>query len=215
MKKSGKYIAFGLLVILVIGWIVVCKPFSSTDNMEFYDAEIIEAEDSQPVSVADETQVVEEAKEPDHDVTATENIEEQPIEETQNDSQDIEEASAEDEIVDATEVAEVTSVEAADSSEDASPEEIKTVSYRFRNKKLLNQHYEKHGIEMGFASAAEYEAAASAVINNPNALSKIEAEDGDYVYYVESSNEFVILSTDGYIRTYFNPSKGIAYYNRQ
>ncbi|MBR1771538.1 MAG: redoxin domain-containing protein [Lachnospiraceae bacterium] len=89
------------------------------------------------------------------------------------------------------------------------------VTYVFRNAKLLNQHYEKHGIEMGFASAAEYEAAASAVINNPNALYKTEKEDGDGVYYVEETNEFVILSTDGYIRTYFQPSNGIKYFNKQ
>ena len=88
-------------------------------------------------------------------------------------------------------------------------------SYRFRNQKLLDQHYNKHGKEMGFKSAAAYEAAASKVINNPNALHKIEKEDGDYVYYVKSSNEFVILSTDGYIRTYFYPSGGLDYYNRQ
>jgi len=96
-----------------------------------------------------------------------------------------------------------------------SESETQTVSYRFRNKKLLNQHYEKHGIEMGFESAADYEAAAAAVITNPNALYKTEKEDGDGVYYVEATNEFVILSTDGYIRTYFNPSGGIDYFNRQ
>lgn len=89
------------------------------------------------------------------------------------------------------------------------------VTYYFRNSNLLNQHYEKHGIEMGFGSAEEYQAAASAVIINPNALSKIEAEDGDFVYYVEATNEFVVLSTDGYIRTYFLPSGGKAYYDRQ
>ena len=46
-------------------------------------------------------------------------------------------------------------------------------------------------------------------------LHKIEAEDGDDVYYLESTNEFVIVSTDGYIRTYFKPEDGIEYYNRQ
>lgn len=99
-------------------------------------------------------------------------------------------------------------------TEEVEPEVV-VASYKFRNSKLLNQHYEKHGIEMGFASAADYEAAASAVITNPNALSKTEAEDGDFVYYVQSTNEFVVLSTDGYIRTYFNPSSGIKYYNKQ
>lgn len=88
-------------------------------------------------------------------------------------------------------------------------------TYTFRNQKLLDQHFEKHGIEMGFATAEEYEAAASAVINNPDALSKKEKEDNDFVYYVEETNEFVILSTDGYIRTYFLPSAGKAYYDRQ
>lgn len=89
------------------------------------------------------------------------------------------------------------------------------VDYRFRNKKLLNSHFEKHGIEMGFDTAAEYEAAASAVVNNKDALHKTEKEDGDDVYYLEDTNEFVIVSKDGYIRTYFNPSDGIRYYNRQ
>ena len=94
-------------------------------------------------------------------------------------------------------------------------EVVEYVKYRFRNYKLLDQHYEKHGIEMGFASREDYEKAASDVINNPNALHKIEKEDGDYVYYVEETNEFVILSTDGYIRTYFLPSGGKKYYDKQ
>jgi len=88
-------------------------------------------------------------------------------------------------------------------------------TYRFRSKKYLNQHYEKHGIEMGFASAEEYEAAASAVINNPDALYKTEKEDGDGCYYIESTNEFVVLSTDGYIRTYFKPDSGKKYFDKQ
>lgn len=89
------------------------------------------------------------------------------------------------------------------------------IEYKFRNNKLLNQHYEKHGIEMGFDSKESYEKAASDVINNPDALHKIEKEDGDFVYYVEATNEFVILSQDGYIRTYFLPSAGKKYYDRQ
>ena len=87
--------------------------------------------------------------------------------------------------------------------------------YKFRNQDLLEQHYKKHGIDMGFSSPEEYEKAAAAVPNNPNALHKTEKEDGDDVYYVESTNEFVIVSTDGYLRTYFNPDRGIDYYNKQ
>ena len=87
--------------------------------------------------------------------------------------------------------------------------------YTFRSQKLLEQHYEKHGIEMGFASAEEYLAAANKVVSSPQALHKKEAEDNDDVYYLEESNEFVIVSEDGYIRTYFLPDGGISYYNRQ
>ncbi len=93
------------------------------------------------------------------------------------------------------------------------------VEYHFRNAKLLNQHFEKHGAEFyddfGYETAKEYEKGASDVINNSEALHKTEAEDGDGVYYIEDTNEFVILSTDGYIRTYFRPDDGINYYNRQ
>ena len=89
------------------------------------------------------------------------------------------------------------------------------IVYHFRTNKLLNDHYKKHGIEMGFKSAAAYEKAACDVINNPDALSKREKEDNDFVFYVVATNEFVVLSTDGYIRTYFLPSAGKAYYDRQ
>lgn len=96
------------------------------------------------------------------------------------------------------------------------PSETATQSdLKFRSAKLLKQHYEKHGVEMGFVSAEEYEAAAAAVVTNPEALHKTEKEDGDDVYYVEATNEFVIVSTDGYLRTYFLPSGGIKYYNKQ
>ena len=92
---------------------------------------------------------------------------------------------------------------------------VESVEYTFRNDGLLQQHYKKHGIEMGFDSAEDYEKAAGEVIQNPEALHKTEAEDGDDVYYVEATNEFVVLSSDGYIRTYFLPDAGIAYFERQ
>lgn len=93
------------------------------------------------------------------------------------------------------------------------------VEYSFRTKKQLEQHFEKHGSEFDgdfdYETAEEYEDGANDVINNPDALYKTEKEDGDGVYYIESTNEFVILSTDGYIRTYFRPTAGIDYFNRQ
>lgn len=85
----------------------------------------------------------------------------------------------------------------------------------FRNESLLREHFDKHGKEMGFTDAKAYEQAAAAVVTNPLSLHKLEAEDKDDVYYLESTNEFVIVSTDGYIRTYFKPDKGKAYFDQQ
>lgn len=87
--------------------------------------------------------------------------------------------------------------------------------YHFRNEDLLESHYKKHGKEMGFSSSKEYEMSASDVVNNPESLHKTEKEDGDDVYYKEDTNEFVVVSTDGYIRTYFNPDSGKKYFDRQ
>ena len=88
-------------------------------------------------------------------------------------------------------------------------------TYSFRQEEYLQEHFEKHGAEFSYASADEYLAGANRVVASPEALHKLEAEDGDDVYYLESTNEFVIVSTDGYIRTYFKPNDGKAYYDRQ
>ena len=89
------------------------------------------------------------------------------------------------------------------------------IDYSFRNENLLESHYEKHGEDMGFSSPEEYEDAANDVIDHEDTLHKTEAEDGDDVYYREETNEFVVVSQDGYIRTYFYPNDGIDYFNRQ
>lgn len=94
-------------------------------------------------------------------------------------------------------------------------ENDKQESITFRNDELRDEHYLKHGKNMGFSSSIEYEIAAATVITNADSLHKIEAEDGDDVLYLERTNEFVILSTDGYIRTYFYPDDGIDYFNQQ
>jgi pyocin large subunit-like protein len=100
-----------------------------------------------------------------------------------------------------------------DPEDPGNPEEY--VQYTFRNEKLLKEHFEKHGIEMGFSSEEEYQQAASDVANDPEALHKLEKEDGDDVYYLEETNEFVVVSTDGFIRTYFCPDSGIKYFEKQ
>lgn len=88
-------------------------------------------------------------------------------------------------------------------------------NYTFKSESLLQEHFNKHGSEFGYTSTSQYVSGANSVINSPDALHKTEAEDGDGVYYIQATNELVILSTEGYIRTYFRPEDGIDYYNRQ
>lgn len=121
-------------------------------------------------------------------------VQTQPEPETQN------EAPAETEIA-----ADVTTAEAVP--------ETPNVAYRFRKAEYLTEHFQKHGAEFPYATEEEYLLGANNVIQNPSALHKLEAEDGDDVYYVESTREFVVVSTDGYIRTYFLTD--LDYYDRQ
>ncbi|MEE1313234.1 MAG: hypothetical protein UHS41_05750 [Lachnospiraceae bacterium] len=99
-------------------------------------------------------------------------------------------------------------------STDSSVDSIE-IKYEFKNEQYLQDHFEKHGDEFDYDSVEEYVAGANRVIASSGALHKLEQEDGDDVYYLEETNEFVIVSTDGYIRTYFKPSDGKDYYDRQ
>ena len=101
-------------------------------------------------------------------------------------------------------------VSEAQEASEAKPVEIR---YKFRKKAYLDQHYEKHGIEMGFASAQEYLEAANAMIAHPDVLTKKEKEDNDDVYFLEATGEFAVVSTDGYLRTYYLADKD--YFERQ
>lgn len=89
------------------------------------------------------------------------------------------------------------------------------IVYQFRTEGDLKDHFEKHGEEFTYTTAEEYLEGANRVIASPDALTKTEAEDGDLIYYLEDTNEIVFLSTDGYIRTYFKPSSGLKYYEKQ
>ena len=93
-------------------------------------------------------------------------------------------------------------------------QKVTSGKYSFRTEQLFDEHYAKHGKEFGNITQDEYLARANALIKNKNALQKTE-DDGDKLFYLESSNEFAVLSSDGYIRTYFRPDSGIDYWNRQ
>lgn len=93
------------------------------------------------------------------------------------------------------------------------------VWHEFASQKLFDQHYQKHVIdqqEFGDITQEEYLNMANILLNSTgdNILTKTE-EDGDLLFYNIDTNEFAVLRTDGVIRTYFKPSAGIDYFNRQ
>ncbi len=101
----------------------------------------------------------------------------------------------------------------------AEPSEVE-IEYYFRSEAQYVQHYEKHGHEFtpifGEITIEEYLLHANELIrsNDGEILTKYE-EDGDFMYFRPSTEEFLVLSPDGYIRTYFIPTAGIDYWNRQ
>ena len=101
--------------------------------------------------------------------------------------------------------------------QDSEEPESGETAYFFRTEELWTDHWQKHGAEFGGITKEEYLRKANELIlsDDPALLTKAEKEDGDTLYYLESTNEFLVLSPDGYIRTYFRPGAGIDYYNRQ
>ncbi len=99
------------------------------------------------------------------------------------------------------------------------PEETSRIGealkYVFYNEKTMRDHFKKHKEDTGCATVEEYLARANAVIENPKSLHKLEAEDGDDIYYLEATNEIVFVAPRGYIRTYFRPDSGKAYFDKQ
>ena len=154
----------------------------------------------------------------------------QPVQAVVDDVQaavDVEEAADSPKTVDesveeiSTEQPSVADIEPEISTDSALPEEEEPVEqapaavYNFRKAEYLQEHFEKHREEFEYTTAEEYLAGANRVIASPGVLHKQEAEDGDDVYYLEATNEIVFISTSGYLRTYFKPNDGKAYYDRQ
>lgn len=88
--------------------------------------------------------------------------------------------------------------------------------YTFRTEELYESHFLKHGAEFGDITKQEYLDKANALIDDTSddVLTKRE-EDGDYLFFNTETGEFLVLSEDGYIRTFFIPDDGIDYWNRQ
>lgn len=97
--------------------------------------------------------------------------------------------------------------------------ESEYVWHEFASRKLFEEHYQKHVVtqqEFGDITEEEYLKLANDLLNGTgeNILTKTE-DDGDLLFYNVDTNEFAVMRPDGVIRSFFKPSAGIAYWNRQ
>ena len=94
--------------------------------------------------------------------------------------------------------------------------------YKFRTQKLFDDHFEKHGSEFGNITQEKYLELANELIHSTSDKvlhKRTQRDDGDKSYdskfFDTETGYFLVLSEDGYIRTFFIPSAGINYWNRQ
>jgi pyocin large subunit-like protein len=82
----------------------------------------------------------------------------------------------------------------------------------------LTDHFDKHRGEFGALTEADYAALAEAFCCGSlgaHTEEHVRTTDGAILRYNRVTNEFGVLGSDGYIKTYFKPSAGRGYYQRK
>ena len=87
----------------------------------------------------------------------------------------------------------------------------------FRSKRQFNEHFLKHGSELGGISQQEYLSLAQALRDAPVGTQILQAVHGDGVItkFDQSHSYFGAYNPDGTIRTFFIPNDGERYFRRQ
>lgn len=89
--------------------------------------------------------------------------------------------------------------------------------YGFSSYEELREHYSKHGNEFGSITQDEYLRRAKALRDAPvggNVLQIIRS-DGRRTRFDRDTGNFLVFVSDGTIITFFRPSDGERYFNRQ
>lgn len=84
----------------------------------------------------------------------------------------------------------------------------------FERPELITKHYEKHREEFGDITEAEYLQKANQLYAETlsDDIEQLTRSDGSIAKYKFSTNEFLVITKDGNIRTYFKPQKGEVYW---
>lgn len=82
------------------------------------------------------------------------------------------------------------------------------MALRFRTRLRRDQHFDDHGEEVGAVDEADYETKAAGFLDGPvpgNTNECIRKSDGARIRWNYVTQEFGIVSADGFIQTYFEP----------
>lgn len=87
----------------------------------------------------------------------------------------------------------------------------------FKSQELLDSHFKKHAGEFGNITKEQYLKGAQDLLKSkPGGDILIKTRvNGDRLVYNKATNEFATKTKDGVIRTYFKPTDGLEYFNRQ
>jgi len=93
---------------------------------------------------------------------------------------------------------------------------------QFRTEEHWEDHYQKHVIDQeefiddfGEISKEQYLMLAQWLMDFTDDQVQTKEDDGDMLYYDAENNFFGVMSDDGYIRTFFRPTAGQDYFDRQ
>ena len=88
------------------------------------------------------------------------------------------------------------------------------IKIEFETPESMQKHYAKHGEEYGDISTESYVSLANELVNAPASddVEKIVRSDGSTAIYRFSTNDFLVVTKDGSIRTFFKPKNGKEYW---
>ena len=87
----------------------------------------------------------------------------------------------------------------------------------FRSREQFEEHVQKHGREVGAATAADYLRLAQSLRDRPvgGDVRELVRADGVVCRFDRGTGAFLAFNADGTIRTFFRPNDGERYFERQ
>ena len=91
------------------------------------------------------------------------------------------------------------------------------IEVRFETPEKMQKHYDKHIDKYGNISISEYIALANELVNakDTDDIERIVRSDESTAIYRFSTNDFLVITKDEYIRTFFKPDDGEAYWREE